>query len=524
VRTGWIHDEILHGLLAAAGSSATPRSTRVLVSLHSKQWQQAPPCLVGDYGTARELFADTALLVNRVDTDAIAEGLVWWLSVQGWFRKGDTRAQQFTWDVWRGLPYEPTRSLSALNSRFLRPLKVRLGSSCDDTMTDQDSTARDRVPRVMVMATHAERIGGIERVTRSLLMALSDVFGVERVGLLSVWEETRDQPCTTLYRGRGTDGGRVGVSARLSFTMAALRGARRWNDGLVIIACHPHLAPVAWLAGILYRVPYVVWCHGEEVWGRLRPSVTWSLRKADAIFAPSNFTARRVETTAGLEKDSVLVIPHCLPPEMTHLRHIDHTTVPQRVLTVSRLSREHTYKGIDTLIGVWPQVQEQVPGAELVIVGDGSDRRRLENLANRSGVESTIVFVGAAHDEELARHYSTAAIFALPSHTSFDPPQGEGFGLVYVEAGAAGMAVIGERDGAVAEVIAHNQTGLSVEPRSQRALASALCRLLSDPDLTLRMGQAGRRRALTKCAYETFRARIVGLIRDVAVSNPEARG
>lgn len=358
---------------------------------------------------------------------------------------------------------------------------------------------------MLLLSTHTERIGGIERVIRVLAGALVDICGRNHVGLLSVWRVSDDQPCPILYRGRGVATGRVGPRAKLGFVLATVRHVRRWRDDAIVIACHPHLGFVGLLARRVAGTPFAVWCHGEEVWGDLRWTVRRSLREADVVFAPSAFTARRVEATAGLTPGSVTVLPHCLPPDLSPL--LDLTRVPgtTQVLAVARLAAEHRYKGIDRLIRAWPDVLADVPGARLVIVGDGSDRPWLESVASATGGQGSVIFAGAVGDEELQRLYARSALFALPSRTALDPPQGEGFGLVYVEAAAAGLAVIAERAGAVPEVVAHGRTGILVEPDDVRGLSEAIVALLRDPRRADRLGAEGRRRVSSSFGYEHFR-------------------
>ena len=93
-----------------------------------------------------------------------------------------------------------------------------------------------RPPHVLLLSTHTERIGGIERVTRVLARALVDLCGRERVGLLSVWQISDDEPSPILYRGRGTAGGRVGLRSKLGFLLATLKHARRWRADALVIA------------------------------------------------------------------------------------------------------------------------------------------------------------------------------------------------------------------------------------------------------------------------------------------------
>ena len=363
-------------------------------------------------------------------------------------------------------------------------------------------------------------IGGVERASRSLTAALVDLLDPDRVAYLSVWASTVPSQSRALFTGHGEGGSRVSIGTRLQFVLKTLRHSFVWRKGLIIVACHPHLGTAAWLAHIVSRAPYAVWCHGEESWGRLRTTVRFSLRHAQVVFAPSRFTADRVEIGAGLPANSVHVLPHCLTPELVITR--DPTTPAEhRVLTVARLVPEHRYKGIDTLIRTWPEVLSAVPDAELIVVGDGADRNYLEQLSIRLGAQSSVRFLGAIDDDELERQYRRTAIFALPSRTRLDPkPEGEGFGLVYLEAAASSCAVIAAQGGALPEVVVANETGLLVNLDNPRELPETLIRLLLDSQLTNRLGKNGRRHVSTNHGYPLFRARVEGLLERLTQTSP----
>jgi glycosyltransferase involved in cell wall biosynthesis len=388
-------------------------------------------------------------------------------------------------------------------------------------MTGQPKGAPDAT-RVMVLSTDAG-IGGVERASRSLIRALVDLLGPDRVGLLSVWASTTPPPCWVLFTGGAGGGGRVGLGLRLRFVLQALHHAFAWRTGLIIVACHPHLGAAAWLAHAVSRAPYAVWCHGEESWGRLRPTLRFSLGHARVVFAPSRFTAERVELVAGLSPNSVCVLPHCLTPELMVLNHGLPSTVPHRVLTVARLVPDHRYKGVDTLIRAWPEVLEAVPDAQLIVIGAGADSDHLERLSKQLRVQRLVRFLGAIDDGELARQYRHAAIFALPSRTRLYPkPEGEGFGLVYLEAAASGCAVVAAQGGAVPEVVIAGETGLLVDLDRHGELSQALIRLLLDSQLAERLGENGRHHVSTNYGYPLFRARVERLLERISQTSPVA--
>ncbi len=372
-----------------------------------------------------------------------------------------------------------------------------------------------RTPRIVVLTPHAWGTGGIERSTRTLLRALADLYGAERIALLSVWGGTRMLPCRVVWRGPYTEGSKpVPLWIKMRFAAAAAMTARWWRRRLVIVACHPHLAPVAQACARVSGAPFLVWCHGEEVWRAQKRLVERALRAADAVVAPSRFTASVVQQTAGIDDRRLVVLPHVLTREMP----IATGARPQprsrpRVLSVARLVPEHAYKGIDTLLTAWPRVLEAVPQAELQIVGDGPDRPRLEAEARRLGLDGRVRFAGALDDAALARAYGEATVFALPVRTMVGSQAGgEGFGLVYLEAAAAGLPAVAGNGGAIPEVVRDGETGLLVDPQAPDEVARAIVRLLRDPELARRMGETAQRRALEEFSFERYRRRLGELV------------
>jgi phosphatidylinositol alpha-1,6-mannosyltransferase len=118
------------------------------------------------------------------------------------------------------------------------------------------------------------------------------------------------------------------------------------------------------------------------------------------------------------------------------------------VVCVARLVRR---KGQDTLIRIWPQVLTRFPGAVLLLVGDGPDRRRLERLAETTGVGGAVVFAGSVPWEEVPAHLDAGDVFAMPCRERRLGLEVEAFGIVYLEAAACGLAVVPGRSGGAVE-------------------------------------------------------------------------
>jgi glycosyltransferase involved in cell wall biosynthesis len=180
-------------------------------------------------------------------------------------------------------------------------------------------------------------------------------------------------------------------------------------------------------------------------------------------------------------------------------------------LIVARMASGERYKGHDELLDVWPAVHAQVPGAQLVVAGDGDDRVRLEQKAAGLGLRDVVRFEGMVDEGRLQALYRHAAVFAMPSPN-------EGFGLVFVEALRAGVPCIVAR-GAAEEIVEHEHTGLVVPAGNAPVLERALVRLLSSGDERARMKTAALS-AFRRFSAEAFRARLAALVQPPNTSRP----
>jgi phosphatidylinositol alpha-1,6-mannosyltransferase len=133
-----------------------------------------------------------------------------------------------------------------------------------------------------------------------------------------------------------------------------------------------------------------------------------------------------------------------------------------------------------------------------MIIGDGPYRAELERLVGRLGMAEHVVFAGFVAESELPSYYRAANLVAVPSREFRDGLPVEGFGIVYVEAGACGVPVIGGEGGGTADSIVDGETGYRVDPNDPAAVSEAVIRLLVDPQLAERMGRAGRERAVER--------------------------
>ena len=181
------------------------------------------------------------------------------------------------------------------------------------------------------------------------------------------------------------------------------------------------------------------------------------------------------------------------------------------IVCVSRLVPR---KGQDMLIRALPAVRRRVPGAALLLVSGGPYRAKLERLAREQGVESDVVFTGSVPWAELPAHYAAGDVYAMPCRTRAAGLDVEGLGIVYLEASATGLPVVGGDSGGAPDAVREGETGYVVGGRDVEALTARLTDLLADPAKATAMGAAGRAWVEREWRWERQAARMSRLLGD----------
>jgi glycosyltransferase involved in cell wall biosynthesis len=157
---------------------------------------------------------------------------------------------------------------------------------------------------------------------------------------------------------------------------------------------------------------------------------------------------------------------------------------PPAILTVAHL---YPRKNLGVLLEACRRLDEGGVAFQAWVVGEGPCRGCWQALRDRLGLARQVAFLGTVPLAELHERYGRASLFCLPSKQ-------EGFGIVFLEAMAAGLPVVAGRAAAVPETVADGETGLLVDPGDPGALAAALASLLADPAQRRALGAAGRQR------------------------------
>ena len=162
---------------------------------------------------------------------------------------------------------------------------------------------------------------------------------------------------------------------------------------------------------------------------------------------------------------------------------------------------------MDVLLEASTALVDGRPGLTVAISGGGRDEQRLRRLAARIG--APVRFLGKVPGPDLPDLYACADVFAMLCRNRWGGLEQEGFGIVFVEAAAAGVAAVAGASGGAADAVVDGVTGLLVErPSDAAAVARALATLLDDPARREAMGAAGRERAVSSFTYDLLARRL----------------
>jgi phosphatidylinositol alpha-1,6-mannosyltransferase len=346
-------------------------------------------------------------------------------------------------------------------------------------------------------------VGGIQTVALRVTTGLTR-FKPRVVTLASSGSEEFDQARPfEIVRVSSVAGRRFGIGA---LNLRGLAEGLRLRPRAVL-SLHIVTGPAAIAAARAVRCPVVQYVHAQELAHRRRLA-RYVLRRSDAIVAVSSYSRSLVGEVGG-------------PLDRTRVVHpgVDAPVEPpapsmagDSIAVVSRL--EERYKGHDILLRSLPLVLERVPQASLDVIGDGPLRPGLERLARELDVGGAVRFHGAVGDTRRDAILAGATVFAMPSRTDPDGA-GEGFGIVYAEAGARGLPVVAGNVGGAVDAVVDGETGLLVDPGDREAVAEALTAILLDRARARRMGEAGWRHARS-LSWERTAAQVESLIAEVA--------
>jgi phosphatidylinositol alpha-1,6-mannosyltransferase len=307
-------------------------------------------------------------------------------------------------------------------------------------------------------------------------------------------------------------------------TLAQVRRAVTEHD-IDLVLLDPAL-PLG-LLGPRLGVPYGVILHGAEVTvpGRVpvaRAALSRVLRGASVVISAGGYPAAEAGRAAGALTAPVVEIPPGvdaggIKPMFESVRRAarDRFGLPSSGPLVVSLSRLVPRKGMDVLIEAADRLVPSYPDLVVAIAGEGRELPRLRRQADASAASVTLL--GRLSDQDRAVLLGAADIFVMACRNRWLGLEQEGFGIVFLEAAAAGVPQVAGDSGGAAEAVVHGETGLVVaRPDDPGCVAEALRELLADPARARRMGAAGRARVVASFDYDALASRLADTLEEVA--------
>ncbi len=290
---------------------------------------------------------------------------------------------------------------------------------------------------------------------------------------------------------------------RAGLSLKKQRAHRPWRPDVVHahdwLVAHPAIALAQF-----YDVPMVSTIHATEagrhsgwVTGALSRQVhaveSWLVRESDSLITCSVSMADEITELFGPGLAGITVIRNGIDAGRWPFAPRRPRTGPAELLYLGRLEYE---KGVHDAIAALPRIRRTHPGTSLTIAGEGTQQEWLIDQARKHGVLKATRFLGHLDHAELLAVLHRADAAVLPSH--YEP-----FGIVALEAAAAGTPLVTSNIGGLGEAVINGQTGVSCPPRDVARLASAVRTVLDDPDAAQRRARAARDRLTSDFDWKT---------------------
>jgi phosphatidyl-myo-inositol dimannoside synthase len=371
-------------------------------------------------------------------------------------------------------------------------------------------------PSILYLSAGVFDKGGVSRYGRYQIQALRAIYGDEGVRVLSLLPPD-GHGFEAPFR---VDFASFGPNPLGKLLFGAATAASVWVDRpRLVFAGHLHLAPLGLALARATGARLAVDIYGAEVWTNLTRARRVALRRADLVLSDCHATADHVAREGLRERDAISIHWDCV--DLDRFRPMDPGDVLARygippaapnevtLMTLCRLAAHERHKGVDRAIEVMARLRD-VP-VRFVVVGGGTWRTELEEMARSLGVSDRVFFTGRVSEDDLLPVYNACDIFTLV--TLKGPGMGEGLPLTPIEAAACGKPLlVGNQDGSV-ETVVDGVSGFVLDPLDLDAHAAAIRRLVGDASLRRAMGDAGRRRCEDCFSYEHFARRLEATLR-----------
>lgn len=287
----------------------------------------------------------------------------------------------------------------------------------------------------------------------------------------------------------------------------------------------PYIADLAAYVARRRKINYVLTYHNDltgyniitKTFSKLYYPIIGSktFNYSQRIIATSEYYAKISPYLKRFDQKLKIVSPgidakHFNVQEKNYLKNKHDLKKEKIVLFVGQLNKESKHKGLDYLIQAVKELNDLMD-LKLIIVGTGDYMNYYKKLAQYHGIKA--IFTGFVSENELPKYYNGSDLLALPSYN-----MAEGFGMVLIEAQACGIPVIGTRIGGIPYAVKDGITGLLVPPKDSTSLADAINKILSNENLSKKMGYNGRNRVKNEFTWDKSTVNFLNIIKEVQES------
>lgn len=282
------------------------------------------------------------------------------------------------------------------------------------------------------------------------------------------------------------------IVARLAFYLYRLMKKHKYSN--IIIGELHSLSWCGKLVKLLFPHCCVVnYIHGEELTTAI-PSKSFqsNIRKklvdADAIVCVSSFTKDVLLKELAMDKSKVKLISNGI--DLEPINSLPKEPKVKQAPNIFAMGRHIERKGFDMLIKSMPLVLKKLPDATLFLGGQGPETANYELLVEQLELKKSVKILGRLSETEVEELYGSSFCFSMPNRT-LENGDTEGFGLVFLEANARGLPVVGGRAGGAVDAVLDNETGFLVNGKSTNEIANALISLYENKDRHKEMSVQG---------------------------------
>ncbi|MHB1688301.1 MAG: glycosyltransferase family 4 protein [Ignavibacteriaceae bacterium] len=367
--------------------------------------------------------------------------------------------------------------------------------------------------RILILTTDAfGGHGGIAKYNRDFLTALCAYPGCTEVVALPRYlaETPGSLPERLTYV---TDS----AGSKLKYVVNASRLVFHDRRFDLVVCGHINLLPLANMLACWIGAPMTLIIYGIDAWER-RPSrlVNRVLKHVKRTISISDITKNKFLEWTQLPAEKVSILHNAIDINRYGLGSKDPELVERYglrekkvLMTLARLAESERYKGIDEVLEILPELLVADPTILYMVVGDGSDRRRLEEKVAALGLRSNVVFTGFVLETEKANYYRLADVFVMPG-------RGEGFGFVFLEAMACGIPVVASKLDGSREAVRNGELGILVDPNNHEEIKAGVLDALNKPKGIIPDG-------LEYFSYNNFEKRLYRIIEQIVTDDKTKR-